>query len=107
MSHTQKSQRRCPGCSECGSFSASSSVPTSTIGYWAHLVVTRFAQRVAQPLQTFVETITRGSTCRLDILLHGQHKESPVQLARSYPSTLPQAVKTKFVGDFGGVHGVL
>lgn len=26
---------------------------------------------------------------------------------RAYPSTLPEAVKTKLVRDLGGVHGVL
>jgi hypothetical protein len=36
------------------------------------LVVAGFAQRVAEPLQTLVETVTIGSTCRLDVLLHRQ-----------------------------------
>jgi hypothetical protein len=76
----------------------------------APLVVAGFAQRVAEPLQALVETITRGSTRRLDILLHRQCGTSPAwkkKRERTYPCTLSQAVQAKFVGDFSGVHGIL
>jgi hypothetical protein len=47
------------------------------------------SQGVAEPFQTLVETITGSSTSRLDV-----------------PGTLAERVKTKLVGDLGGVHGV-
>jgi len=52
-------------------------------------VVTRLAERVAQPFETFVKTVTRGSAGGLDV-----------------PSTLSETVETKLIGDFGGVHGI-
>jgi len=51
--------------------------------------VSRLAKGVAQPFETFVESITRSSAGRLDI-----------------PGALSETVKTKLVGDFGSVHGV-
>lgn len=44
----------------------------------APLVVASFAQRVAEPLETFVETVARGSTCGLDVLLYGQFRALPI-----------------------------
>jgi hypothetical protein len=38
------------------------------------LLVTSLAERVAQPLQTLVETITRGGAGRLDVLRRGQRR---------------------------------
>lgn len=43
----------------------------------------------AEPLETFVQTISRSSTCSLD-----------------EPLSLPQAVETQLVGDLGCVHCV-
>jgi len=51
--------------------------------------VAGLSERVAEPFETFVKTITRCSASRLNV-----------------PGSLSQRVKTKFVGDFGGVHGV-
>jgi len=53
------------------------------------LVVTSFAERVAQPFQTLIETVARGGAGRLDV-----------------PGALSETVKTKLVGDFGSVHGI-
>ena len=35
------------------------------------LVVTSFPERIAQPLQTLIKTVTRGSAGRLDVLAEG------------------------------------
>jgi hypothetical protein len=70
--HTQKTEEMCVLC-ECGLLSVLMPFLSSTI---ARLVVAGFAQRVAEPLKTFIETITRGSTCRLDVLLHRQCEAS-------------------------------
>jgi hypothetical protein len=72
--HTQKPEEKCILC-ECGLLSVSRPFLSSII---ARLVVAGFAQRVAEPLQTFVETVTRGSTRRLDILLYRQFGATPV-----------------------------
>ena len=101
--HTQKPEELCILC-ECGLLSFSRRFLSSTK---APLVVAGFAQRVAKPLQTLVETVTRGSTCRLDILLHRQYGASLALKRRTYPCTLSQAVQAKFVGDFSSVHGIL
>jgi len=42
-----------------------------------------------KPLQTLVEAVSRGCTCSLN-----------------EPSSLPETVEAKFVGDFSGIHGV-
>jgi len=52
-------------------------------------VVASLAERVAQPFETFIETITGSSAGRLDV-----------------PGALSETVKTKLVCDFGSVHGV-
>ena len=101
--HTQKPEELCIVC-EGGLLSFSRRFLSSTR---APLVVAGFAERVAEPLQTLVETVTRGSTRGLDILLHRQCEASPALERRTYPCTLSQAVQTKFVGDFSGVHGIL
>lgn len=67
----------------------------------------RLAERVAEPLKTFVETITRGGTSRLDVL-EGWLAWLDVSVAMlSYPGALSQAVKAKLVCNLRGVHGIL
>ena len=66
--HTQKPEEMCI-LRESALLSISRPFLASTC---APLVVARFAQRVAEPLQTFVETVARGSTCSLDVLLSRQ-----------------------------------
>jgi len=57
---------------------------------WGYcLLVTSLAERVAQPFQTLVKTVTGSGAGGLDV-----------------PGALSQAVQTKLVGDLGGVHGV-
>jgi len=51
--------------------------------------MTSLSEGACKPLQTFVKTISGGSTGGLNV-----------------PGTLSQAVKTQLVGDFGGVHGI-
>lgn len=66
------------------------------------------AKRVAQPLETLVQTVTRGRASRLDVLYTLLACRSIKQyFAFTYPSTLSEAVQTKLVGNLGSVHGVL
>ena len=67
-----------------------------------------FAQRVAEPLETFVETVSGGSTGGLDVLetTSVTHLLTRNSDARAYPSALPQAVQTKLIGDLSRVHGI-
>jgi len=51
--------------------------------------VASLAERVAQPFETFVETVTGSSAGGLDI-----------------PSALSETVETKLVGDLSSVHGI-
>jgi len=51
--------------------------------------VTSLAERVAQPFQTLVKTVSRSGAGRLDV-----------------PGALSQAVQAKLVSDLGSVHGV-
>jgi len=53
------------------------------------LLVASLSERVGEPLETLVETITGGSTGGLDV-----------------PGALSQAVEAKLVCDLGGVHGI-
>jgi len=53
------------------------------------LVVASLAERVAEPLETLVKPITRGSASGLDV-----------------PGTLSQTVQTKLIRNLGGVHGI-
>jgi len=53
------------------------------------LGVAGFAERVAQPFETFVETVTRSSAGGLNV-----------------PGPLSETVQTKLVGDFSRVHGI-
>jgi len=51
--------------------------------------MTSLSERLCEPLQTFVKTISRGSTGRLNV-----------------PGTLSQAVEAQLICDLGGVHGI-
>ena len=51
--------------------------------------MTSLAERVAQPFQTLVKTVSRSGAGGLDV-----------------PGALSQAVQTKLVSDLGSVHGV-
>jgi len=53
------------------------------------LVVACLAERVAEPLETLVKSITRGSASGLDV-----------------PGTLSQTVQTKLIRNLGSVHGI-
>lgn len=53
------------------------------------LVVTRLSEGVGEPLETLVETISRGSAGGLDV-----------------PGALSQAVEAELVCDLGSVHGI-
>jgi len=53
------------------------------------LVLASLAESAAEPLKTLVKSITGSSASGLNV-----------------PATLSQAVQTKLIGDFGGVHGV-
>ena len=75
--HTQKPDEMCI-LRESALLSISRPLLTST---GAPLVVARFAQRVAEPLQTFVETVARGGTCSLDVLLSRQFRPLPISIA--------------------------
>jgi len=88
-----------------------------------NLLVTRLAEGRGKPFKTLVQTVTRRSASRLDVLrLYVSHhwgKPGAVQgVVRgkrkfkrgqkvTYPGTLSQAVKAKLVCDLGSVHGVL
>ncbi|KAI7498797.1 ADP-ribosylation [Hortaea werneckii] len=63
-------------------------------GWWAALglVVTGLAQRVAEPFETFVQTVTGGGASGLDVLFA--------------LGALPQAVETQLVRNLGRVHRV-
>lgn len=66
------------------------------------------AQRVAEPFETLVETISGGSAGRLDVL-RGVSACVSLEMSRireTYPSALPQAVQSQLVGDLSSVHGV-
>ena len=65
------------------------------------------AERVAQPFETFIKTVTRSSASGLDVLFHASVKCGESSDMFSYPSSLTETVQAKFVGDFGSVHGVL
>ncbi len=71
------------------------------------LGVIRLAQRVAEPFQPFVKTISRGGAGGLDILVPGQSERVPLVERTTYPSPLPQAVQAKLIGDLGRIHGIL
>lgn len=64
------------------------------------------AERVAQPLEAFVQTITGSSAGGLNVLSWGQHL-SKEERNCPYPGTLSETVKTKLVRDFGGIHSIL
>jgi len=54
-----------------------------------NLLMTSLSKRARKPFQTFVKTISGGSTSGLDV-----------------PGTLSQAMKTQLVGNLGSVHGI-
>lgn len=74
------------------------------------LLVAGLAEGVAEPLETFVETVTGGSAGRLDVLFRAPlaliHNRPIYGMIKTYPSALPQAVQTKLVGDLGRIHGI-
>lgn len=72
------------------------------------LVVSSFAKRVAEPLETLVKSITGGSASRLDVLIALLVSYANGWcLNPTYPCALSQAVQTKLIGNLGGVHCVL
>lgn len=78
------------------------------LGDIERLVVTGFAKGVAEPFETLVQTVSGCGASRLDVLLTNvSFFVLNKKVDASYPSTLPQAVETKFVGDFSRVHSVL
>lgn len=68
-------------------------------------------QVCAEPLQSFVKTVTRSSTGRLDILhkfsLVSKNWMEKTSMKITYPSPLSQAVQTKFISNLGSIHCVL
>ena len=73
-----------------------------------NLLMTSLSERACKPLQTFIKTISGGSTGGLDVLDVG----SEVLLASSgikkaYPGTLSQAVKAQLICDLCSIHGIL
>jgi hypothetical protein len=73
------------------------------------LVVARLAERVAQPLETLVQTVTGSRASRLDVLLKPLAPWHPFfwRAVSTYPGTLSEAVEAKLVSDLSSVHGVL
>ena len=72
------------------------------------LVVASLAQRVAEPLETLVETVTGRGAGRLNVLrVYELDFNSTLRFShKTYPGALSQAVQAKLVGDLSGVHGV-
>lgn len=77
------------------------------------LLVASLAEGSGEPLKTLVQTISRSGASGLDVLLRKKkcrsvtHSKFGEKQVMTYPGALPQAVKAKFIGDLGGVHGVL
>lgn len=70
------------------------------------LVAASLSQRLGEPFETFVQTVSGGSAGGLDILvmlvlLFLMDRRS------TYPRTAGEALKTELLGDFGRAHGVL
>lgn len=65
------------------------------------------AERVAQPFETFVETVTGSSAGGLDILAWVSKRSQRKYAKDPYPSALSETVETKLVGDLSSVHGIL
>lgn len=77
------------------------------------LVVTSLAERIAEPLKTFVETVTAGSAGGLDVL---QHTHTHVSIAIpslhqskrniTYPCPLPQTVQPQLIRNLSRIHRI-
>jgi hypothetical protein len=73
----------------------------------SRLAVASLAERVREPLETLVETVSGGGAGRLDVLEDDQRGIFDLGKNKPYPSALSERVKTKLVSDLSSVHGIL
>lgn len=81
----------------------------ATRGKFDHLLA--LPQVGTKPLQSLVEPVARGGTCRLDVLneviVRTRAEREQEGEAKAYPRSLPQTMQPKLVGNFGGIHCIL
>ncbi len=71
-----------------------------------NLLMTSLSERACEPLQTFIKTISGGSTGGLDVLV--KIKECLKSHKRcTHPGTLSQAVKAQLICNLSSIHGIL
>lgn len=73
----------------------------------ASLILPRLLERVAQPVQAFVETIARGGAGGLNELRMVSVHVAFEPAMEAYPGSLSQTVQSKRVRDLGGRHCIL
>jgi hypothetical protein len=71
------------------------------------LVVASLAERIAQPFETLIKTVSRRSASGLNVLMQVSDVTQKSSQGSTYPGALPEAVEAKLVGDLGSVHGIL